>query len=168
MTNAPKVRTPAYSVCCPGAKIAALGANPYLSAGNAFTRLIIWLSVIFSSEFSASAGATNVPGAAFSTPCCASTTGAIEEMTSKLAATKICFIAFIVSSVGCATPNRLGLPALSEQWRRPSRRHCLLHRVKCALVCELLKTVLDVSTFLDGPGLRVETILRRPEVRRRS
>lgn len=93
---------------------------------------------------------------------------AIVEMTTKLTATTICFIAFIVSTVGCATPNRLGLLALSEQWRRPSRRHCLLYRIKCALVCESLKTVLDVSTFLDAPSLRVETILRLPEVRRRS
>ena len=42
------------------------------------------------------------------------------------------------------------------------------YRIKCALVCESLKTVLDASTFLDGPRLRVETILRLPEVRRRS
>ena len=42
------------AVCCPGAKIVALGANPYLSAGNAFTRSIIWLSVLCSSELSES------------------------------------------------------------------------------------------------------------------
>ena len=65
-------------------------------------------------------------------------------------------------------PNTMFLRGLSEQWRRPSRRHCLRYRIKWALVCESLKTVLDASTFLDGPSLRVETILRRPEVRRRS
>jgi hypothetical protein len=31
-------------------------------------------------------------------PCCDSTTGAVADMTTKLAATTICFIAFIVSS----------------------------------------------------------------------
>jgi hypothetical protein len=58
--------------------------------------------------------------------------------------------------------------AACVQWRRPSRRHCLLYRIKCALVCESFKTVLDVSTLLDGPSLRVVTILHRPEVQRRS
>jgi hypothetical protein len=65
-------------------------------------------------------------------------------------------------------PNTMFPFGRSAKWRRPSRRHCVRYCIKCALVCESLKTVLDASTFLDGPSLRVETILRRPEVRRRS
>ncbi len=39
-------------------------------------------------------------------------TGAIAEMTTRLTATTIWFIAFMASSVGCAAPNKFGLLAL--------------------------------------------------------
>ena len=57
-------------------------------------------------------------------PCCASTTGAIAEMTTKLAATKICFIAFIVSSWAeraVATTESLPLRSLLHKMRKGMR-----------------------------------------------
>ena len=57
----------------------------------------------------------------------------------------------------------------SAQWRRLSRRHCVHYCIKCATVCESLKTVLDASLpSPDGARLRVETSRHRPEVQRRS
>jgi hypothetical protein len=57
-----------YSVFCEGTKIAWLGAKEYLSAGMALTRFIIDFSGPSSSAFSASAGATCVPGAIIGPP----------------------------------------------------------------------------------------------------
>jgi len=42
-------------------------------------------------------------------------------------------------------PNTMFPLRRSAQWRRPSRRHCVRYCIKCATVCESLKTVLDAS-----------------------
>src|SRR5271169_487879 len=42
-------------------------------------------------------------------------------------------------------PNAMFPHGRSAQWRRPSRRHCVRYCIKCATVCESLKTVRDAS-----------------------
>ena len=55
-------------------------------------------------------------------------------------------------------PNTMFPLGRSAQWRRPSRRHCVRYCIKCATVCESLKTVLDASL----PSRTVHTLELRP------
>jgi len=57
-------------------------------------------------------------------------------------------------------PNTLFPLGRSAQWRRPSRRHFVRYCIKCAMVCESLKTVLDASLLL--PSRTVHTLELRP------
>src|SRR5271169_3196324 len=46
----------------------------------------------------------------------------------------------------------------SAQWRRPSRRHCVCYCIKCAVVRESLKTVLDASLPSHALELRPSSV----------
>ena len=55
-------------------------------------------------------------------------------------------------------PNTMFPLGRSAQWRRPSRRHCVRYCIRCTMVCESLKTVLDASL----PSWTVHTLELRP------
>jgi hypothetical protein len=70
------------------------------------------------------------------------------------------------SPVVKVAPNTLFFLGRSAKWRRPSCRHFVRYCIKCAVVRESLKTVLDASLPSHALELRPSSVYRKLYSRR--
>jgi hypothetical protein len=70
------------------------------------------------------------------------------------------------SPVVKVAPNTLFPLGRSAKWRRPSRRHFVRYCIKCAVVRESLKAVLDASLPSHALELRPSSVYRKLDSRR--